>query len=223
MEKLPLDTTRQELLDILRNRGIHDSAVLKAFATVDRERFVPQAFARKAYNDIALPIGLNQTISQPFTVAFMTQELHIKPGLHVLEVGTGSGYQAAILSAMGAKVVSLERQLGLYEKAVVLLNQVAPDVECIYGDGSIGYVKKAPYDRIIVTAGAPKVPTQLVKQLKIGGRLICPVGDMAEQNMTIVDRISETQFKQQNPQPNFSFVPLIGEGGWEVKGSSASS
>ncbi len=215
MEKLPLDTTREELLHILQKRGITDHAVLAAFQTVPREKFVPAPFARKAYNDVALPIGLDQTISQPFTVAYMTQKLELQPGMKVLEIGTGSGYQAAILAAMGVRVFSIERHLGLFERAIKILDEIGAQVECRYGDGSTGLVQAAPFDRIIVTAGAPAVPPALLAQLRVGGKLIIPVGDSQEQYMTIIDRTSESDFKTSQSAFPFTFVPLRGEQGWD--------
>ncbi len=214
MEKFPLDTTKEELLHQLYEKGIHNPAVLRALSVIPRERFVPELFARKAYNDVALPIGLDQTISQPYTVAFMTQQLDVHPHMKVLEIGTGSGYQAAVLACLGAEVYTIERHQALHERAAALLHNIAPSVRCFLGDGSTGLPHAAPFDRIIVTAGAPAVPPTLVEQLAIGGRLLLPVGDSAKQQMTIIERVSQDSIRHIQEQGDFSFVPLKGAQGW---------
>ncbi len=215
MQNLSLDTTKDELLLELQRKGIHDPAVLSAIASVPRERFVHPAFARKAYNDVALPIGLDQTISQPFTVAYMTQSMQLQPGMKVLEIGTGSGYQAAILAAMKCMVYSVERHEGLSERARSILAQIAPSVHCRVGDGSLGWPEESPFDRIIVTAGAPTVPEPLLQQLRIGGMLVIPVGDDKRQRIATITRNAIRGFNQELSPFEFSFVPLRGEQGWD--------
>jgi protein-L-isoaspartate(D-aspartate) O-methyltransferase len=202
-----------ELIDELREMGITDERVLKAFLEVPREEFVPESLRTHAYENIALPIGYGQTISQPYTVAFMTQALGIEKGDKVLEIGTGSGYQAAILAAMGAQVFSVERSLELYNKTFKLLDKFNYKIIMKYGDGTLGWKEHAPYDKIIVTAGAPNIPETLVEQLKIGGRMVIPVGDKNSQKMVLLTKNEDgTEIKE---FPNFRFVPLIGKEGWK--------
>ncbi len=208
-----MSSTKKGLIEELKNLGITDSKVLEAFSTVDRKLFVPDAIKIHAYKNSALPIGGGQTISQPYTVAFMTQALNISEGDKVLEIGTGSGFQAAILVQLGAKVFSVERNLEIYNKTLLLYDNLPFRVMMRYGDGTIGWSEFAPYDKIIVTAGGPTVPDNLRKQLKVGGRMVIPVGDRDKQTMLIVDKISEDKFDI-TEVPNFSFVPLIGREGW---------
>ena len=207
------ESERKELVTTLRQKGITDPAVLKAIDTVERHLFVSPGMVFHAYKDKALPIGKGQTISQPYTVAYMTQSLKLKPGSKVLEIGTGSGYQAAILHAMKMSVFSIERNFELYEVVVKLLEKLRIRVFVRCGDGSIGWNEFAPYDGIIVTAGSPVVPLSLKKQLAIGGRLIVPVGDRQSQSLHIITRVSETEYATEE-SPNFGFVPLIGREGW---------
>ena len=213
-QALPNDVSCAELIAILRSKGIRNERVLKAMQTVRRELFVPKIFVRKAYNDVALPIGYDQTISQPFTVAFMTQVLDVQPGDRVLEIGTGSGYQSAILAALGAQIVSIERQTELYSRTKPLLESLQLPIKCILGDGTLGYPDDAPYNKIIVTAGAPVVPSSLCEQLAVGGRLIVPVGSEDKQRMTVVDRVRKNEFSEHVEDGLFSFVPLLGRDGW---------
>jgi len=213
------DTQRQQLVDALRARGISDEAVLVAMNTVPRETFVPEAIRSRAYEDSALPIDNRQTISQPYTVAFMTQCLNIKPGMKVLEIGTGSGYQAAVLSQLGAHVISIERHPLLSTKARTILTSLGYDVQCRVGDGTIGYREGGLYDGIIVTAGAPDVPEPLAKQLKIGGRLVVPVGSKEDQRLYLVIRTEEDDWNAKDLGP-FKFVPLIGRSGWNESPST---
>lgn len=215
MAKFILEATKEQLLLELRRKGINDSAVLQAIAGVPREKFVHPAFVQKAYQDTSLPIGNNQTISQPYTVAYMTHLLDVLPGHTVLEIGTGSGYQAAILAAMGATVYSIERHKELHERAKALLHELGYTVHCILGDGTKGYTQHAPYNRIIVTAGAPHLPKTLAKQLTIGGKLVVPVGDADRQIMHIIERNGEQDFDVYTVKEPFVFVPLIGEEGWK--------
>lgn len=205
---------RQELVDKLSENGIDDIYVLKAIGEVERHLFVPEAMVMHAYKDIALPIGYSQTISQPYTVAFMTQALKVKPDNKILEIGTGSGYQAALLFRMGAKVFSIERQFEIYDRTQKLFDKLEIRVHTKYGDGTIGWEEFSPYDGIIVTAGSPNVPKSLLKQLAIGGRLVIPVGDKISQKLKVLTKISENEFNIIDI-PEFVFVPLIGKEGWK--------
>ncbi|MCS7228537.1 MAG: protein-L-isoaspartate(D-aspartate) O-methyltransferase [Candidatus Kryptonium sp.] len=204
---------RKAMVELLRKRGIRDENVLRAMEKVPRHLFVPEAFIHYAYEDSALPIGCSQTISQPYTVAIMTEALEVKPGDKILEVGTGSGYQAAILAEMGAQVFTIERFEELLKNALDTLSKLGYNVIGIVGDGSIGWSEFAPYDGIIVTAAAPKIPKSLVKQLKINGRLVIPIGDLEVQELYIVKKIDEHKLDIKK-KFGFKFVPLIGKEGW---------
>ncbi len=215
--RTPFDERRQQLAEHLQLRGIYDVAVLDAIRSVPRERFIPAGLQSQAYEDSALPIDERQTISQPFTVAFMTQCLSIVPGVKVLEIGTGSGYQAAVLAHMGAHVVTIERIPKLSQQAKQTLTSLGYAVECRIGDGTIGYRGGAPYHAIIVTAGAPDVPEILARQLHVGGKMVVPVGTMQHQQLYVVERLSEDDWKAQE-MGGFTFVPLIGVEGWDDNG-----
>ncbi len=204
---------REELVDQISMKGIHDIAVLKAIGEVERHKFVPDAIKHYAYNDAALPIGYGQTISQPYTVAFMTQELRLKPGQRVLELGTGSGYQAAILFQMGMEVYSIERQYDILLETQKLFDKLSIRVKTKCADGTLGWNEYAPFQGIIVTAGSPSVPASLKKQLAVGGKLVIPVGDKNSQRLKIVAKIDEESFEEEDI-PEFKFVPLIGKEGW---------
>jgi protein-L-isoaspartate(D-aspartate) O-methyltransferase len=180
---------------------------------VPRHYFFDETFWKQAYKDIAFPIGDGQTISQPYTVAYQTELLHIKTGDKVLEIGTGSGYQTCILVELGAQVYTIERQENLYNRTKQVLPHMGYMAEFFYGDGSKGIAQHAPYDKIIVTAGAPLVPEILLKQLKIGGILVIPVGDEKSQKMITVLRVSENDFER-FVLDTFRFVPLVGEKAW---------
>jgi len=208
------ENERKELIAKLAKNGIRDVAVLKAMLKVERHLFVPDAMIQHAYKDVALPIGFGQTISQPYTVAFMTHILNLKPGAKVLEIGTGSGYQAAVLEKMGMRVYSIERQFDIYQITLKLLEKLQVRAFCKWGDGTIGWEEFAPYDGIIVTAGSPSIPATLKKQLAIGARLVIPVGDKSSQELKIITKTGEDSFSVEN-EPNFSFVPLIGREGWK--------
>ncbi|ROL60706.1 protein-L-isoaspartate(D-aspartate) O-methyltransferase [Bacteroidetes/Chlorobi group bacterium MS-B_bin-24] len=208
---------RFQLVDRLRQRGIKDERILSAMNKIPRELFVDPAFVSQAYEDIALPIDCNQTISQPYTVAFMTQALNLKEGSKVLEIGTGSGYQATLLYLMGMRVYTIERIYELYLKANRIFQQLGVNVLTRWGDGSLGWKEYAPYDGIIVTAAAPKVPEPLLEQLAINGRLVIPVGDRSYQAMYIITKVGDNQF-QEEQEHFFKFVPLIGEYGWQNGG-----
>lgn len=205
---------RQELVDIISEKEISDIYVLKAISEVERHKFVPEILLAHAYKDVALPIGYGQTISQPYTVAFMTQSLKVKPNSKILEIGTGSGYQAAILYKMGANVYSIERQFEIYERTRKLLDKLQIRVNTKCGDGTIGWEEFAPYDGILVTAGSPNVPPSLMKQLAVGGRLVIPVGDKVSQRLKIITKVDEDKFETVDI-PEFVFVPLIGKEGWK--------
>ncbi len=205
---------RQALIEGLRERGITDENVLRAILTVPREEFVPNAFRHRAYEDGALPISCNQTISQPFTVALMSQYLEASEGMSVLEVGTGSGYQAAVLCMMGLRVFSVERHAELLQLARERLDRVKCNVATYLGDGTLGWSSFAPYDRIIVTAGAPTIPPALLKQLAPNGRLVIPIGDRATQQMQLVVRHGDMAEYDVFEFGECKFVPLVGRGGW---------
>ena len=209
-------TDRQQLVDTIAMKGINDIAVLKAIGEVERHKFLPDAMKHYAYNDVALPIGYGQTISQPYTVAFMTQELKLKPGAKVLELGTGSGYQAAILFKMGMEVYSIERQFEILSNTQRLFDKLGIRVKTKCGDGTIGWKEHAPFDGIIVTAGSPSIPVSLKKQLAINGKLVIPVGDRDSQTLKIISKIDEEKFEEIDV-PEFKFVPLIGREGWNEK------
>lgn len=210
------ETERKELTDKLSNSGITDAAVLRAIGEVERHLFVPEIMVPHAYKDVALPIGFGQTISQPYTVGFMTQALRLKSGDKVLEIGTGSGYQAAILYKMGMRVFSIERQSDIFLRTQKLFDDLGIRVVTRLGDGTIGWNEFAPYDGIIVTAGSPTVPVNLKKQLAVGGRLVIPVGDKKSQTLKIITKTGEESFETEDV-PKFAFVPLIGREGWNEK------
>jgi protein-L-isoaspartate(D-aspartate) O-methyltransferase len=204
---------RNKLVKKLVEKGIKDERVLAAIGKVPRHVFFENALLDHAYQDKAFPIGEGQTISQPYTVAFQTEKLEIKPGDKVLEIGTGSGYQACVLLEVGAKVYTIEYNRKLYERCKDFLPTLGYKPFFFYGDGSKGLPAKAPYDKIIVTAGAPVVPTALTDQLLEGGILIIPVGDREKQMML---RIRKKNGKLiQEEFENFAFVPLLGEQGWK--------
>ncbi|HWP81236.1 MAG TPA: protein-L-isoaspartate(D-aspartate) O-methyltransferase [Bacteroidota bacterium] len=210
-----LEDDRKEMLALLRERGINEPMVLDAMAKVERHLFVPAAFVSRAYDDTALPIAKSQTISQPYTVAFMTQELAPKKEAKVLEIGTGSGYQAAVLATMGCKVFTIERHLELLLEARKRFEKLGLRIASKLGDGTVGWSEFAPYDGIIVTAAAPSVPEPLVKQLADGGRLVIPVGDLDMQKLRVVTRKGEEL--ETREVHGFKFVPLIGKEGWGDK------
>lgn len=204
---------RKKLVDELRKKGIEDEHVLTAIGKVPRHFFFDETFWNQAYRDIAFPIGEGQTISQPYTVAYQTQLLHIKKGDRVLEIGTGSGYQACVLIEVGAKVFTIERQEKLYERTRNLLPRMGYKAHFFLGDGSKGIDSHAPYDKIIVTAGAPTVPEILLDQLKIGGTLVIPVGDEKSQQMVTILKTGEHDYER-HVLDTFRFVPLVGERAW---------
>lgn len=205
---------RAKLIEQLKERGITDHAVLNAMSTIPREKFIHTAFAQKAYEDSALPLANLQTISQPYTVAYMTSLLQIRPNDVILEIGTGSGYQAAVLAQLGAKVYSIEREFELHRQAAKVLQELGYSVQTRYGDGTIGWSQFAPYDGIIVTAGAPDIPKTLLMQLKIGGKMVIPSGNRQSQTLYLITRQNEIDFDSVELE-EFKFVPLIGREGWQ--------
>lgn len=205
---------RKKLVEKLKERGIQDKKVLAAIGKVPRHYFFDETFWPQAYKDIAFPIGEGQTISQPYTVAYQTELLHIKSGDKVLEIGTGSGYQTTILLELGAKVYTIERQEKLYQRCIMVLPEIMGyHAEFFCGDGSRGIPEHAPYDKILVTAGAPIIPEALLMQLKIGGILVIPVGDEHAQKMVTILKVSETEYEKIELD-TFRFVPLVGDQAW---------
>jgi protein-L-isoaspartate(D-aspartate) O-methyltransferase len=200
------------MISLLESRGIRDSNVLSAMAKVERHLFVEQPFINRAYEDSALPIGNEQTISQPYTVAYMTQALTAKPGDKVLEVGTGSGYQAVVLAKMGCRVFTIERHLGLLAEARKMFDKLNLRIASKGGDGTVGWNEFAPFDGIIVTAGAPTVPEALKQQLGDGSRLVIPVGDREVQKVLVIKKEGDRYLTEETF--DFKFVPLVGKNGW---------
>ncbi len=199
---------RRKLVEEIRKKGIIDEKVLEAIGSVPRHLFMDNSFIQYAYVDKAFPIAVGQTISQPYTVAFQTQSLQLQKFDKVLEVGTGSGYQAAVLCRMGASVYTIERQRILFDFARNLLPTLGYRPHFFYGDGYLGLPTYGPFDKIIVTAGATFVPEPLKQQLKIGGILVIPVGKSDHQIMKIITRISETEYTEED-KGGFVFVPLL--------------
>ncbi len=204
---------RKSLVDYLVQKGIKDKKVLEAIGKVPRHFFFETALIEHAYDDKAFPIGEGQTISQPFTVASQTQLLEVKRGDKILEIGTGSGYQACILCELGANLYTIEYNKVLYERTRSFLPKMGYNPKFFYGDGTKGLPTYAPYDKIIVTAGGPFVPESLIGQLNVGGILVIPVGDEEKQKMLKIRRLSEIEF-QQEEHGYFSFVKLRGSEGW---------
>ena len=199
---------RQQLVEILINKGIKNEKILKAIGKIPRHLFMDSGFIDHAYQDKAFPIGADQTISQPYTVAFQSELLQLEPGDKVLEIGTGSGYQCAVLIELGAKVYSIERQQELFKKTSKFLPKIGYRAKkLIFGDGYNGLPEQAPFKSIIVTAGAPFVPNPLLSQLEIGGRLVIPIGDDV-QVMTLFIRKGPKDFEK-HEFGEFRFVPLL--------------
>ncbi len=211
MKDLKFFKKRSELVNLLKGKGIKDAKILEAIGLLERHAFIPDsALHSHAYEDKAFPIGAGQTISQPYTVAFQTELLELEPNNKVLEIGTGSGYQAAILSMMGADVYTIERHKLLYEKTKILLISLGfKKIKFYYGDGFLGKPIFAPFDKIIVTAAAPFIPKKLLDQLAIGGCMVIPVdNDEGHQNMLRIKRLSDKKFEKEIFD-NFSFVPML--------------
>ena len=199
---------RKQLIEELKQKGITDKKVLEAFYDVPRHYFLDRAFLNQAYSNVAFQIGAGQTISQPFTVAFQSQLLEVESGDKILEIGTGSGFQTAILCALKAKVFSIERQRELHLRAKETLAQLPYNPKLRYGDGYKGWEAFAPFDGIIITCGAPFIPEALKIQLKIGGYMIIPLGEGKMQKMLRLKKISEDQFEMEE-FGDFSFVPML--------------
>jgi protein-L-isoaspartate(D-aspartate) O-methyltransferase len=205
---------RKRLVELLKEKGIQSEQVLKAILKIPRHLFFDQSNARPAllehaYSDKALKIGAGQTISHPFTVAFQTEKLNIKKGDKILEIGTGCGYQTAVLLELGAKVYSIERQKELYDKTKVFLPHIGyKGAKLVYGDGYKGFPQYAPFDKIIVTAAAPFIPNELLAQLVVGGLMIIPLGEGEEQEMLLLTKKSATEFEKQ-AFGKFKFVPML--------------
>jgi len=199
---------RRRLVEEVKAKGITDEAVLEAIGKIPRHLFMDSSFENFAYRDVPFPIGSGQTISQPYTVGFQSQLLNIKKGDKILEVGTGSGYQAIVLVELGAKVFSIERQRKLYDRTRKLMHEMGYMAKLFYGDGYKGLPSYAPFDKIIVTAGAPDIPKELLKQLKVGGMMVIPIGGDEGQVMYSITRVSETDFEQQK-HGDFAFVPML--------------
>ena len=203
---------RKQLIELLRTKGITDETVLAAINEVPRHVFLDSSFVEIAYQDQAFPIGSGQTISQPYTVAFQTQLLQVVKGMKVLEIGTGSGYQACVLAAMGAKVFSVERQRNLYFKTKDILEQLPFRVKTFLCDGFEGLPSYQPFDRIIITAGAPNIPEVLVAQMKVGGIMVIPMDkpDGDGQLMLRITKLDEKELKKES-FGDFRFVPMLKE------------
>lgn len=222
---------RSELVKVLKSAGIKDAGVLKAIGKVKRELFVNEEFKKFAYDNTSLPINSSQTISQPYTVAFMTELLNIQPGDKILEIGTGSGYQSAVLKELGAEVYSVERIYDLHKSAGEKLKKSGYEVFLKCDDGTKGWEEFAPFDKIIVTAGSPRIPRHLLEQLTFGGLMIIPVGDENSQDLVLVKKEIDEDAETENREldsveyeikakfkmkrfKNFKFVLLIGEEAW---------
>ena len=203
---------RKQLVDLLRTKGINDETVLSAINEVPRHIFLDSSFVELAYQDKAFPIGSGQTISQPHTVAFQSQLLQVEEGMKVLEIGTGSGYQACVLAAMGAKVFTIERQRNLYFKTKEILDQLSFRVKTFLGDGFDGLPTYAPFDRIIITAGAPNIPENLIEQLKTSGIMVIPLDDAENEGQTMmrITKMEDGTLKKE-AFGGFKFVPMLKE------------
>lgn len=200
---------RKKLIDILKDKGITDILVLNAINNIPRHFFLDSAFDEIAYEDRAFPISDGQTISQPYTVAYQTQLLQVKPGDKILEIGTGSIYQASVLAEMGAKVFTIERQKNLFEKTkLFILKNKYTNLKFFYGDGFEGLPTYAPFDKVIITAAAPFIPPKLITQLKSGGKMVIPVGEGAQQRMLRLTK-NEGDNYEEEVFHNFSFVPML--------------
>ena len=199
---------RKKLVEEIKHKGIRDQKVLDAINKVPRHLFMDSSFVKLAYKDQAFPIGSGQTISQPYTVAFQTELLDVKKGHKVLEVGTGSGYQAAVLIELGAKVFTIERKKELMLKAKALLPEIGYHPQFFYGDGYAGLPTYSEFDRILITAAAPGIPEKLVEQMRIGGKMVLPIGRSYSQSMTLVVKTGKKEYKK-TEHGYFVFVPML--------------
>lgn len=199
---------RKKLVETIKNKGIFDQRVLDAIGKIPRHLFLESALQHRAYEDYALPIASEQTISQPYTVAFQTQLLDIQKGEKILEVGTGSGYQTCVLLELGAKVYTIERKRELYNKVITFLPKLGYKPHFHYGDGYLGLPTYGPFDKILITAGADSIPDELISQLKIGGVLVAPVGNRKYQIMKTIVKKNETEIEEID-FGTFAFVPML--------------
>ena len=199
---------RKKLIDDIVLKGIQDKSVLDAMLKIPRHFFMAKGFEERAYQDNAFPIAAGQTISQPYTVAFQSSLMEVRKDEKVLEIGTGSGYQAAVLMELGVKLFTIERMKELYLSAQVLLKKLGYYPYCYFGDGYAGLPSYAPYDKILITAGAPEIPEELLKQLKVGGYMVAPIGPLHSQDMLRIVKVSEDQYKTEN-HGKFIFVPML--------------
>jgi protein-L-isoaspartate(D-aspartate) O-methyltransferase len=199
---------RKQLIEIVKNKGITDERILNVMMNVPRHFFMAKGFEERAYQDNAFPIAADQTISQPFTVAFQTHLLNISIDDKVLEIGTGSGYQAAVLMELGVKLFTIERQRELFNTSTMLLKKLGYNPFTYYGDGYKGLPTYAPFDKILITAGAPSIPEELLKQLKTGGILVAPIGPRNTQEMIRITKIDDTKYKHES-FGKFVFVPML--------------
>lgn len=207
-DDLKYEGLRARLVETLRKKGITDNQVLQAIGTVPRHLFFKEGLLQFAYQDKAFPIDANQTISQPYTVAYQSQLLQVSKGSKVLEIGTGSGYQAAVLCHMDVNVFSMERYKMLHDKATKMLNSLGCKLSLKFGDGNEGWENEAPFDRIIITAAAERIPEKLLLQLEVGGKMVLPLGDRSNQQMMRITRVAENDF-QTEKFGNFMFVPML--------------
>lgn len=201
---------RKILVDGIRDKGIKDERILNAINTIPRHLFMDNAFIQFAYKDKAFPIGSGQTISQPYTVALQTQLLDVKSHDKILEIGTGSGYQAAVLKALDLDVYTIERQKDLFQRAQEFLPEIGYNCNFFYGDGYKGLPNFAPFDRIIITCGAIEIPRALLSQLKLGGKMVAPIGEGDIQVMHLIEKVSEEDHKI-TTHGKFSFVPMLSD------------
>lgn len=199
---------RKRLIDGIRAKGIKNDEVLEAMIKIPRHIFMAKGFEERAYQDNAFPIAADQTISQPYTVAFQSSLLDVQAGEKVLEIGTGSGYQAAVLLELGVKLFTIERQRELFQSSKVLLNKLGYYPYSYFGDGYKGLPTYSPFDKILITAGAREVPPELIKQLKIGGIMVAPIGPRGSQDMLKITKTSETEFETEYCG-KFVFVPML--------------
>lgn len=200
---------RLRLVETLRKKGIRSVNILQAFADIPRHKYMPEASLEWSYKDCAYEIGADQTISQPYTVAVQTQLLNIRRGDKILEVGTGSGFQASVLAYLGAKVYTIERQKLLFDKTSVFLDSIGfSQIRTLYGDGYAGSTRFAPFDKIIITCGASSIPKTLLKQLAIGGIMVIPFGEGDKKTMLKITKLSANEFSQ-STHGVFSFVPFL--------------
>lgn len=209
-----MELAREQMVaEQIEARGVNDARVLEALRQVPRHEFVPAHYQRQAYHDHPVPIGESQTISQPYIVALMAAALRLQPGEKVLEIGTGSGYAAAVLAAMGMRVYSVEHHRSLFESASQRLKQLGYPVHTLLADGTLGWPAEAPFDAIVVAAAGPRVPEALKRQLREGGRLLMPVGSEESQELVLVQRQGRNSFTTEK-LGHVRFVPLIGDQGW---------